>query len=742
MPGPSLRDVRGGPDAVACTRRAAGMAFGPSAARRGVAGLTTLATAAACVSFAPGEAQAMLLGLGTGSLVAAIGLSVVLTYRGSGTVNLAAGAVATYCAYAFDALRRTGAVFLPGVPAGYGFGQPLGLASSLVVVLLLAALLGAAFHLLVFRWLRTAPPLTKVIASVGVLLVLQALVVQRYESRTRPVLPIFAQNEVRLPGGVSISSDQLVLTAVVLAAAAGLSALFRLTRFGLATRAAAENDRAALLLGFSPDLLAGLNWILSTILAGGLGILVATVNGSLDPGTITLLVVPALAAALLGSFTSFWMTTAAAFAIAIGQNLLQYIAVQPWFPQTSQGPVPGLREALPLLVILAALLLNGRRLPSRGDAEAGRLPAVRAPTHVLARTALSAGACLAGLLLLAPVWRLAITNTLIGILVCLSFVVLTGFVGQISLAQLAFAGIAAFTLSKVAAEHGVPFPVGPLVGALMATVVGVLLAVPALRVRGVNLAVVTLAAALAVENLVFANPALSGGFKGAPVGPPRLLGLRFGPNDRGDWSAVGYSGDGKLPDPWFGVFCLVVVVAVALAVVALRRSGLGLRMLAVRGNERAAAAVGISIAGTKTAAFAASAFIAGLAGGLAAYRSGSVTSGAFGGLASLTFLAFAYLGGITSVTGAVVGGTLVAGGLQFTALREWFGLSDQYTLLIGGLGLVVTAVLNPEGIAGAVRQTLDRLGRRRHSPPGSMARDSRTGKPGTDRSPARLAAAP
>jgi branched-chain amino acid transport system permease protein len=217
------------------------------------------------------------------------------------------------------------------------------------------------------------------------------------------------------------------------------------------------------------------------------------------------------------------------------------------------------------------------------------------------------------------------------------------------------------------------------------------------RVRGVNLAVVTIAASLAIENFVFKNPSWSGGLQGATVGPPRLFGLRFGPNDS---AAIV---NGKLPNPWFGVFCLTVVVLLGLLVVNLRRSNTGRQMLAVRSNERAAAGAGVSVAGVKMLAFAVSAFIAGLGGALSGYRFGSVTPDNFGVVASLTFLAFAYLGGISSVMGAAIGGCLVGGGLAFTALREWFGVSPQFTNLLGGLGLIVAAIANPEGIAGAWR---------------------------------------
>lgn len=696
-----------------------------------VAGLVVALASAAILFLAlPDEARALLLGVGTGALVAAIGLGVVLTYQGSGVVNFASGAIAMYSAYAYDALRRDGDVFLPPLPRGVSFGAPLEFWPALAVTLVLAAILGLVCHLLVFRPLRGAPALTKAIASVGVLIVLQALVVLRFTSTTRPVLPIFDKSPVQLPGDIVIPSDQLVLVGIVIVVAFALSLLYRLTRFGLATRAAAENERGAVILGFSPDLLAGANWVLSTMLVSLLGVLVATVNGTIDPITITLLIVPALAAALLGNFTAFGITTAAALGIAMVQNLVQFLATKPWFPHTDLGPIPGVREAVPFLVIVIALLVRGSSLPVRGALAPPRLPAVPRPRGVIPKTIAMSALCLAGMLVLGPEWRLALTNTLVAIVICLSLVVLTGFVGQISLAQMALAGISGFTLAKLSSSYGVPFPLGPLLGALVAAGFGLLAAIPALRVRGVNLAVVTLAAGVAIENLVFRNPAWSGGENGAAVPPPRFLGMHFGPDDPGAFSLIGYHGDGKLPDPWFGVFCLIVVVALALAVTNLRRSATGRRMLAVRSNERAAAGIGVSVAGTKMLAFGVSAFIAGIGGALSGYRFGSVSPEFFGSLASLTFLAFAYLGGITSVTGAVMGGIIVSGGIYFTALQRWFSISPSYTLLVGGLGLILTAVLNPEGMFGAMRDIWFRLGalfsRRAPDPGGIPPAPSRT----------------
>jgi branched-chain amino acid transport system permease protein len=177
------------------------------------------------------------------------------------------------------------------------------------------------------------------------------------------------------------------------------------------------------------------------------------------------------------------------------------------------------------------------------------------------------------------------------------------------------------------------------------------------------------------------------------------------------------AGDGKQPNPMTAMFCLVVVVILCYAVANLRRSATGRRMLATRSNERAAAASGVNVSGMKILAFAVSAFIAGVGGAVSAYRFGSVTPDKFSYVQSLTFFAFAYLGGIASVYGSISGGFLVAGGLVFTFLSEKLGVPSEFTLILGGLGLIIASVQNPEGISGAIRNAGFAM-RARFRPPG------------------------
>lgn len=677
-------------------------------------------------------------GIASGALIVAVALGVVLTFRGSGVVNFANGAVAMYAAYVFAVLRSRGDLMLPPLPnplaiiewpvnsLGNGnldlpnwptfisFGRSMGVVPAILIALLFCVLLGYALHALIFRPLRHAPPLTKVVASVGVFLLLQAIVVRRFASTPIPVKPIFAKTPIDLPFGLRFSKDQLIVSVLVVIVTVLLWAVFHYTRFGLATRAAAENEKGAVVLGFSPEFLAGVNWVLSTVLTGLLGILVASINTSVDPATIPALIVPALTAALVGGFSSFSLTAIAGFLLGMQAQLVTYLGVkEAWFPKSGSAAFPGIDKVVPFVVIMLVLYLRGDSLPTRGSLAVGRLPFSPTPSRAAVRMwgpVLIASTTVFGLFIATPAFRLALTNTLVGVMVCLSAVVITGFVGQISLSQMAFAGISGFLLSKLGAEHGVPFPIAPLLGALVAMLVGVVVSLPALRVRGVNLAIATLAFGVAVDAAILRNTSVNGGLKGAPIKVPKV----FDPNRVTNYKILGITlGDGKQPNPMTIVLCLIVAVVLCYLVVNLRQSASGRRMLAIRSNERAAAAAGINVAGTKMLAFALSAFIAGIAGAISSYRFGSTTAEYFNYTQSLIFFAFAYLGGISSVSGAVMGGVLVAGGVNFTFLQNVLHIPSEFTLILGGLGLIFAAIVNPEGVAGGFSGRIAELKRKR-----------------------------
>jgi len=291
--------------------------------------------------------------------------------------------------------------------------------------------------------------------------------------------------------------------------------------------------------------------------------------------------------------------------------------------------------------------------------------------------------------------RQALMLSLVGMVVCLSLVVITGFVGQVSLAQVTLAGVSGFVVSHMVVSAGIGFPWGPLAGSLAAVLVGLIVGASALRVRGPSLAVVTLAGVVAIEQFGFANRRWGAGASGSPVKQPTLFGADLGSN-------ASFRGiDGKVPSPMLGFVYVAVVIGLCLLVSQIRRSVLGQQMLAVRANERAAAATGINVARVKIIAYGISSFIAGTAGWMYAYNFGSVSAARFGFLIALGFVAFAYIGGITMVSGAVVGGLVATEGLVPHFFQNLLGISGNWTLLVGGLLLIVTLIQNPDGVAGS-----------------------------------------
>jgi branched-chain amino acid transport system permease protein len=635
------------------------------------------------------------LGLATGALIAGIAVGLVQNYRGSGVTNLALGAVAMVGAYEYYVLRTAGSVWipLPAVPLAH-LGHPWGVVPALVLALVLCALLGAFFDMAIMRRLRAASPLAKLVASLGLLLTLQGIAIQRFGvgGQSAPaVLPASTSTLVHIFGGV-VPANQFVLTGIVIVITAGLAGVYRYTRFGLATRAASENETAADLTGLAPQSISAVNTMGAFVLAGALGILVAPTS-QLDPTTLPFIVIPALGAALLARFSSFAIAATAGIVMGIIQSELLYLETKSWFPTSGGIPLTGVADLIYFLIIATVLLFQGRGLPTRGALFEARLPAAPSARRIVAPALIATTVCAAALLLLSFSVRGAIINTLIGSLVCMSLVVITGFVGQVSLVQVGLGGIAGLSVARLALNAGIGFPIGAIVAILIATGVGVIVALPAFRVRGVNLAILTVAAMVAIENFVLDNPSWGSGPGGAlAVSPPRLFGLDLGPS--GGFLGLHYGE----PTPTFGLICLVAVLLVGMLVAALRRSLVGQRMLAVRSNERAAAAAGISPRAIKMLAFALSSFIGALAGVLYAYDLASVSPVQFGTTTALEFVAFAYLGGITTVRGALVGALLAPGALVALVMGD-LNISSVYLLIIGGVGLIIAIVSAPDGIA-------------------------------------------
>jgi branched-chain amino acid transport system permease protein len=590
-----------------------------------------------------------------------------------------------------------------------------------------ALLLGAGIHYLVFKPLRNAAPLGKVIGAIGVMTYFLGLASLQFGSQIpNPEAVLFKgktfKNFLGLGGQVSYESLAFAALSIIIGAAVWW--FYTYTRAGLATRAAAGNEKGAVLLGYSPDRLALYNWMLAAALAGVVGIFSGTITGSLSTGKFTGLIVPALGAALIGGMSSIPLAVAGGLIIGLLQNFTgTWMVSQRWFPEWGQS---GIREAVPLIIIVVVLFTRGKSLPVRGNIEEKRLPLAPYPQRVGKYVAVfvplgfifSAG--LPGDWgwggLTGP-WGFAFTTSLVAAMLGLSMVLLSGYVGQISLVQITLAGIAAFVTARLIAKGGArtaefdpfavsgpgwPWPLASVIGIAVAVIVGLLLAIPALRIRGVQLAVVTIAASISIYTFYFENSkltALQGG-SAYTFPKPTFFGV-----DIGSTSTSGFT-----DSPKFALFALIVLAGLCVFVANIRRGSSGRRFLAVRANERAAASAGIDVPKTKFLAFGLASAVAGVAGIMTAYQTSQTAATSWEYGIGLSALAFCYLGGITSINGAILGGLIAGGGIvAFFGTWNSPGLFN-YTSIMGGMGMILTAIIHPAGQASIFQPLMRHLG--------------------------------
>jgi ABC-type branched-subunit amino acid transport system permease subunit len=629
----------------------------------------------------------LLLGLGAGSVYALLGLGLVLKYRSTGVIDFAQGAVAMFGAYVFLSLRSDGVLEFPWVKLPHRLtieSGGMGTIPALLITLVYGSVLGMILFFLVYRPLLRAAPLTKVCASVGVMLALEAVAVLNFGTTARAASPVLPSKSIEL-AGIAFPSDRLYLAGIVIVMAGALSAVYVRTRFGLATRAGAENETGAALIGISSTGIAGRNWLIATLLATLSGVLITPIS-SLDPTSYTLFIVPTLGAALIGRFQSFWGTAAAGLLLGIVQSELIHLqAVWTWLPQQ------GLADGVPFIIILVTMTLSAKRLGARGSMGTWRNPSLGRPSRIVPTSLVTFVLGVVILVALQGSMRAAFMASIVTVCMALSLVVLTGYVGQVSLAQMSFAGIGAFVLTHIQASLHIPFPLSLILSALAVVPVGVLIGLPALRVRGVNLAVVTLAAAAAMDALVFSNVGFTGGLGGRSIGSPHLFGFN-----------LGISEGRAYPRVVFGVLLLVVVTFIGYCVARLRTSATGRMLVAVRSNERAASSVGIRVAPAKLYVFGLSSFIAGIGGGLLAYEQGTVSSASFAVFTSLSLLAVAYVAGIGRIAGAVIAGVMFASDGLFVSFLDKELHVGQYQMIVAGVALAFTAIQNPDGVASEV----------------------------------------
>ena len=667
-------------------------------------------------------------GLGAGGLFGILGAGIVVGFKGSGVINFAHGAFATFGAFTYSELRADGAAYLPwfdfipgpiDVPTRIDLTSAGGTSMGVAIVggLLMSAAVGMLAHFLVFRPLRSHNAVAKVIGSVGALAYLHAVLAEHYGTTIRleqGVLPdTRVQNFFWLGGNVGV--DQLLLAGGSLLIGVIISIFYRVTTVGLATRAADENEAGLSLLGYSPSMLALINWTFAGLLAGLGGILYLG-STPLTPVAFTLLIVPALAAALIGNLTSPVMAVCGGLALGVTQSIFVVVSNYDWFPNAL--PHSAMRQVLPFVAIVLTLYLRGQRLPSRGSSS-DHSP----PTTVPTRRPLLIGAVvlLAGLVVipgLSSRWDLALANSLITMILMMSLVVLVGFLGQVSLVNLSLAGTAAYAAVRFASNGtreaeftsvvveglGLPDVVAFVLGILAAVLVGLIVAIPALRIRGAHLAVVTLAAALTIEQMILSNEAVvgAGARSNTPVPRPSWFGVDLGPQDRSSF----------LFDRWqFTYFVLLFTVIVAVAVVNLRRGHVGRQLLAIRSNERAAAAAGIDVTRIKLLGFGISSAIAGIAGVLIAYQRTVLQITSFDELAGLGSVVLVYIGGITSVAGALFASFIIPGGVVPTLLSGGGGGSPNFIAnAVSGALVVLIVVRYPDGLVAGTRRGVLRLG--------------------------------
>ncbi|MGN5239762.1 MULTISPECIES: ABC transporter permease subunit [unclassified Rhodococcus (in: high G+C Gram-positive bacteria)] len=652
--------------------------------------------------------QFIVLGFGLAAVYIGLANGLLLVYRSTGIINFAQGATAMWGAYVYAQLLIDGTLVLP--IGSIEFDEAPSVPVALAFGLVMAVLLGVVTHYVVFRPVRRAPALAQVVVSVALMLTIQALVVIRFGPNSIPIESMIPSGSITL-FGISVSSAEVVMVAIMAVFSVLVWSYFRFTRAGAATRAAAENERGATLLGFSPDRLAAIAMVMASVVST-VGVLLGASLTGLNPLNYSLLVVPALAVLLVARMQSVATIVIASLVLGAFQSVLNLLAGENWWPTWAQS---GVDQVVPFFVVIVVLFVFGGRLPSRGSLQTIKLPDVAIPRFRPIPAALVIVATGVLLAVSSGTYRFGLTYSIILMLLALSYVVITGYLGQISLAQAAFAGAAGFTLSKVTTNWNMPFPIALVFCSLVAALLGMLVALPAFRIRGAQLAIVTIAAALAIERFIFNNYSLTPP-SGNPIANPTLFGLNLGVREGSDIARLSFS------------FTVLIVAAIVVwAFIRIASGDTGRTFLAVRANERAAAAAGIDVRLTKLVGFGLSAFIAGVAGCLIGFSAGQLSAESFTVFVGLQVLAVAYLGGITSFSGAAIAGVIGPLGIVYVLVHNVFELGDYYAL-ISGIALIITAIMNPIGIAGEAGRLSALLRARLHGPaPATDSTVSETG---------------
>lgn len=613
-----------------------------------------------------------IIGLSTGAIYAVVASGLVVTYTVSGIFNLAHGATGMLAAFTYWQLR-----FDWDLPA------PLALFITLFV---LCPLFGMLTERIVMRGLLGTTEVVRLSVTVAVFAFIVGLANWIWPSdSSREAFLRFFEGDVVSIAGINISWHKIITFGCAVTVAVVLRLLLFKTRTGIAMRAVVDDDDLTELNGARPDRVAMFAWALSASLAGLAGILLAG-EQQLNVEPLVLLVVNAYAAAIIGRLSSLPRTFAGAAILGLLDAYYLMLSDESWFPSSLFGfSLTGLRAAIPTLVLFVALVTRPQTRLRTGTIrvrEQNREPQWR--TSVLGAVALviiTIG--ISGMLTRSN--TLFLFNAFTLAIAALSLVPLTGYAGQMSLAPLTFAGLGAIAMSKLPG-NGNLLTLAMTIAVVSA--IGALVALPALRLSGIYLALSTAAFAVLVSKLVFnQRQTFQGGNMAVPVLDVPLVRID--------------SPRGKL------ILIACAFSLLALAVVALRRSRLGRRLIALKDSSIAAATLGMNLTNSKLAAFAISAGIASCAGALAGDK---VSPQQFDFMQSLPVVLLAVVGGVGTIGGALIGGMMLGGNsILATAVPA---LTDVAKVAPGTVG--ATLGRNPEGAAvqvtDAYRSLADRWG--------------------------------
>ncbi len=630
----------------------------------------------------------LVFGLASAAIYAVAASGLVVTYQTSGIFNFAHGAVAMWAAFVYWQLSS---------PAAWGLPVWLALVLTLFVF---APAFGFVIDKVLMRRLHDASPITRIVVPIGLLVALIQLATVVWSPAESRKLPRFFDGEVVRILGVGVDYHQIVVFVVAILVAVFLRILLYGTRVGVAMRAVVDSRELAGLNGVSPDRISSLSWAVGCMLAAVAGVLIAPIL-TLDQTTLTLLVINAYAAAVVGRLRSLPLTVVGAVILGLLREAAARYStdINSWMaPGTEPGWVPdriaGLLhtlagwitvETVPVIMLFVALLVLPQEKASifHRQPDRSRVPSPSMRSVYLASAALVAAAFIVPSLMDGSALDSVGYGLALGI-VALSLVPLMGYGGQISLAPLAFAGIGALVMYQWGSDGN---PLALVLVVVICGVVGGLVALPALRLKGLYLALSTMAFALFCEKAVFA---------GIPVfaqGDASYERLQIGPIDTS-------SNRANL------VLMAVVFVLLGLLVTFLRRGPFGRRLQAMKDSPAACATLGLDLTRLKLQVFALSAAIAGLGGALLGGWRGKVGTEQFallqGALPGLPLVLMAVVGGIAAIAGVLLGAMLYA---MFPLIGDTYpALKNLMTVLPGLAGISLAA--NPDG---AIAQTADKV---------------------------------